>query len=178
MKKIMILIAEGLEECEALVPYDLFLRAGIETDLVSITNDLKVVSTHNFTINTNKLIKDINANDYDLLMLPGGMPGVTNLEASKEVQNIIDIFVNQNKYVAAICAAPSILVNKGLVKDNEFVCFPGFEGDLKQRCEKAYTHNKFITAKGLGASFEFAKEIITALVSKDKAEEVLNRIQY
>jgi len=178
MNKIIILIAEGLEECEALVPYDLFLRAGIETDLVSITNDLKVKSTHNIIVNTNKLIKDVNPNDYDLLMLPGGMPGVTNLEASKEVQDLIDVFVKNNKYISAICAAPSILVNKGLVKDNEFVCFPGFEGDLKQRNDSAYTHNKIITAKGLGAAFEFAKEIITALISKEKADEILSRIQY
>jgi len=178
MNKIIILIAEGLEECEALVPYDLFVRAGMEVDLVSITNDLKVKSAHNITLNTNKLIKDINPSDYALMMLPGGLPGVTNLEASKDVQDLIDLFVKENKYVAAICAAPSILVHKGLVKDNEFVCFPGFEGDLKQRNEKAYTHNKFITGKGLGASFEFTKEIITALASKEKAEEVLARVQY
>jgi len=178
MNRIMILIAEGLEECEALVPYDLFLRAGLEVDLVSITNDLNVASTHNFVINTHKLIKDINPGDYALLMLPGGMPGVSNLEASKDVQDLIDSFVKEDKYIAAICAAPSILVHKGLVKDNEFVCFPGFEENLKQRNEKAYTHNKFITGKGLGASFEFAHEIISLLVSKEKADEVISRIQY
>ena len=174
--KTMILVTEGLEECEALVVYDLLYRAGIETDLVGLQNE--IISSHKVTFKPHKLIDDISTNDYDCLVLPGGMPGTLNLEKDERVQKIIDEFVSQNKYVAAICAAPSILIHKGLLQNEKFICFPGFENGLTPAKEKAVQDNKFITGKGLGAAFEFSYLIIKNLVNEDKAKEVIAKIQY
>ena len=174
--KTMILVAQGLEECEALVTYDLLKRAGIDTDLVGLDNE--ITSSHNLTFKPHKLIDDINANEYDCLVLPGGMPGTLNLENDNRVQTIIDYFVKENKYIAAICAAPSILIHKGLIKNNKFICFPGFENGLVPANEKAVQDEKIITGKGLGAAFEFSYLIIKNLINEDKAKEVLKQIQY
>lgn len=174
--KTMILLAEGLEECEALVTYDLLFRAGIETDLVGLKNE--VTSSHKVTIKAHKNINDIKSDDYDCLVLPGGMPGTLNLENDSRVQNLIDEFIEKDKYVAAICAAPSILIHKNLINDNKFICHPGFENGLTPVKQKAYCDNKIITGKGLGAAFEFAYIIISKLINEDKAKEVLNKTQY
>lgn len=174
--KTMIITAQGLEECEALVTYDLLYRAGIETDLVGL--DKEITSSHNVTFKAHKHIDDINPNEYDCLVLPGGMPGTLNLEKDQRVQNIIDLFVKDNKYIAAICAAPSILIHKGLLQSNKFICFPGFENGLTPANEKAVQDNKFITGKGLGAAVEFSYLIIKNLINEDKALEVVNKIQY
>ena len=86
--------------------------------------------------------------------------------------------MKENKLIAAICAAPSILNHKGLLKEEKFACYPGFECGLKQSGKKAIKEGNIITAKGLGAEFEFAYEIIKALESEEKAKEVLAKIQY
>lgn len=174
--KTMILVTEGLEECEALVTYDLLYRAGIETDLVGLTDE--IISSHKLTFKPHKNIDDINPDDYDCLVLPGGMPGTLNLENDKRVQSIIDLFVSKNKYIAAICAAPSILIHKNLLQNGKFICFPGFENGLTPADSKAVQDGKFITGKGLGAAFEFSYLIIKNLISEDKAREILNKIQY
>ena len=174
--KTMILVTNGLEECEALVTYDLLFRAGIETELVGL--DSEIVSSHNVTFKPHKFIDDIDPNEYDCLVLPGGMPGTINLENDQRVQNLIDIFVRDDKYIAAICAAPSILIHKGLLQNNKFICFPGFENGLIPENKKATQDKKFITGKGLGAAFEFSYLIISNLISESKAKEVLDKIQY
>lgn len=174
--KTMIIVANGLEECEALVTYDLLFRAGIETDLVGLENE--IVSSHNVTFKPHKHINEINPDDYECLVLPGGMPGTLNLENDERVSKIIDKFVENNKLIAAICAAPSILIHKGLLGSNRFICYPGFENGLTPANGKAVQDNNFITGKGLGANFEFAYLIIKNLVSEEKAKEVISKIQY
>lgn len=174
--KTMIIVTNGLEECEALITYDLLFRAGIETDLVGLENEVK--SSHNVTFKAHKHISDINPDDYDCLVLPGGMPGTLNLENDERVSKLIDKFVADDKYVAAICAAPSILIHKGLLASNRFICYPGFENGLTPANGKAVQDNKFITGKGLGAAFEFAYLIIKNLIDEDKAKEVMAKTQY
>ena len=174
--KTMILLANGLEECEALITYDLLYRAGIQVELVGINR--QVVSSHSVTIIPHKSINDIKLSEYDCLVLPGGMPGTRNLENDDTVQDIIDKFVQQDKYICAICAAPSILIHKGLINDDKFICYPGFEEDKKPANVKAIQDGKIITGKGLGAAFEFGHLIISNLVSKEKADEVLKQICY
>lgn len=174
--KTMIIVNNGLEECEALMTYDLLYRAGIDVELVGFTSE--VVSSHNVTFKAHKLLDEIDPGDYECLVLPGGMPGTTNLENDQRVQKLIDLFHSQNKYICAICAAPSILIHKGLLKDDKFICFPGFESGLRPSNQKAVQDDKFITGKGLGAAIEFSYLIIKNLVSEEKAKEVLNKIQY
>ena len=174
--KALIIVNNGLEECEALLTYDLLYRAGIEVDLVGFTNE--ITSSHNVVFKAHKLLDDTNPDDYDCLILPGGMPGTKNLENDQRVQDMIDDFVKKDKYIAAICAAPSILLHKNLLKDHHFICFPGFEGNNIPAKEKVVQDNKFITGKGLGAAIEFSHLIITNLINKEKADEVLKAIQY
>ena len=174
--KALIITYEGLEECEALLTYDLLYRAGISVDLVS--DKETVTSSHGLTFLPHKLLKDIDIQEYDCLILPGGMPGTLNLENDEKVQQIIDSFVESDKYVAAICAAPSILLHKGLLKEGKFVCYPGFESGYETAQGKAIKDGRFITAKGLGAAFEFAYLIISSLLNEEKAQEVLAKTQY
>ena len=174
--KTMIIVNNGLEECEALVTYDLLYRAGIETDLVGFTPE--IVSSHNVTFKAHRLLDETDPDEYDCLILPGGMPGTKNLENDQRVQDLIDDFVKKDKYIAAICAAPSILIHKGLLNNRRFICFPGFEGDLMPVNEKAVRDGRFITGKGLGAAFEFSYLIISTLMDEEKAREVLAKIQY
>ena len=174
--KTMILVTKGLEECEALVVYDLLYRAKIDVKLVG--TDEEITSSHNVTFKPHELIDEVDTSEYNCLVLPGGMPGTLNLEANDKVQSLIDEFVKDDKYVCAICAAPSILIHKGLLQNNKFICFPGFENGLEPVNKKAYQDNKFITGKGLGAAFEFSYLIIKNLVGEDIAKEVINKIQY
>ena len=174
--KAMIIVMQGLEECEALLTYDLLYRAGIEVDLVSDSD--MVTSSRNVTFKPHRLLKDIDPDEYDCLILPGGIPGTNNLENSETVQNMIDDFVSKDKYIAAICAAPSILLHKGLLENGKFTCHPGFESGYEPLNEKAVMDGRFITGKGVGAVFEFAKLIITALLGEEKAEEIMRKTQY
>lgn len=174
--KACIICANGLEECEALITYDLLFRSQIDVKLVGLEKE--VTSSHNVTFKTDLLINELDYEDYDCLILPGGLPGTTNLEANETVQKMIDYFVANDKYVAAICAAPSILCHKGLLIDNEFTCFPGAIKELKSNNKKAHTYKKIITGKGMGAAFEFAYEIIKALKDEETAKEVLERTEF
>ena len=174
--KVAIICAQGLEECEGLITYDLLTRAGIETHLLGL--DDPITSSHKLTFKTNYLLKEINILDYDCLVLPGGMPGTNNLENSKEVSNAIDLFASNNKLIAAICAAPSILIHKGLLNDNEFTCYPGFESGKTRIDVKAHQYKNIITGNGLGGAFEFSYLIIKNLLGEEKAIEIFKKIQY
>ena len=174
--KAAIICAQGLEECEALLTYDLLHRANIQVELLGL--DSQITSSHNVTFNTHKLLKEVDIMDYDCLILPGGIPGTNNLEDSKGVQNAIDLFVNNNKLIAAVCAAPSILNHKGLLEDKKFTCYPGFECGLTSTKEKAVQNGNIITGIGLGGTIEFASLIIKNLLGEEKAQDVLKKIQY
>ncbi len=174
--KALILCANGLEECEALVTYDLLFRAKIDVKLIGLEE--KIVSSHNVEFLPHILIDNLDYSNYDCLILPGGMPGTRNLESNLKVQEMIDYFISHDKYVAAICAAPSILKHKGLLNEGKFICYPGFEEEMKTADCKAICDNKIITAKGLGAAFEFSYEIIKHLINEETAKEVLRQIQY
>lgn len=174
--KTMIIVTDGLEECEALITYDMLYRAQIDVDLVGLQDEVE--SSHKVKFKAHKNIDEINPEEYNCLVLPGGMPGTLNLENDDRVSKLIDLFVKENKYVCAICAAPSILIHKGLLQNNKFICFPGFENGLTPANEKAVQDGKFITGKGMGAAVEFSYLIIKNLISEDKAKEIVSKIQY
>lgn len=174
--KAMIICEQGLEECEALLVYDLLKRACIETDLIGFENT--IISSHGLSFHPTKQYKDINPIYYDCLILPGGMPGTKNLERNPKVSSLINDFVASKKLICAICAAPSILIKKGLLNDNEFTCYPGFELGFLSTKEKVHIHNNIITSNGLGSAIEFGLTIIEKLVGKEKADAVETKIQY
>jgi len=175
--KVMIMCATGLEECEALMCYDLLYRAGIGVDLINTNNENEITSSHNLTFKTNIKLEDINSDDYVALVLPGGIPGTPNLRNNEAVINLIKKFYQEKRLLAAICAAPSILLELGYLKDNEFSIYPGFEGDKKANETSLTKKGNIITGNGLGASQFFGYEIIKHLLNEEKATEVLTKIQ-
>lgn len=174
--KTLILCEQGLEECEALIVYDLLTRAGIETSLAGVNED--ITSSHKLTFKPNITMDQVDPSNYDCLVLPGGMPGTINLENNRKVNEIIDYFITNHKLTCAICAAPSILIKKGLLKDKEFTCYPGFEYGYESTKEKVHVKGNIVTSNGLGSAIEFGLKIIELLISKEKSLEIKNKIQY
>ena len=134
MSKVCVFFAPGYEEIEALAVVDILRRAGIETDMVSITGEKKVTGSHKITVEMDKLFEEIDFEKTDMIVLPGGMPGTTNLEAFEPLMKQVESFYEKEKYVAAICAAPSILGHRGMVKGRNACANPGYD---RRQCHPA-----------------------------------------
>lgn len=177
---VYVFLANGFEEMEALAPVDLLRRAGVEVFTVGVGSDM-IVSSHNIPVKTDTTVDKIVLNDeLEMIVLPGGMPGTLNLEANGVVQSSIDYCVENKKYVCAICAAPSILGHKGLLKGRNAICFPGFEEDLCGAIisEKYVVSNgNFITARGAGVAVDFGLEIVKALGGSELSNKIRETIQ-
>ena len=169
---VYVFLADGFEDIEALAPIDILRRANVDVKTVGVTGK-EVTSSHGVTVKADISVSDIKLDsDLELIVLPGGMPGTLNLEASVGAQKAIDFCAANDKYIAAICAAPSILGHKGLLKGKKATCFPGFEKDLvgADACSGLVViDGKFITGKGPGACIEFGLKLAEILVSADAA---------
>lgn len=176
-----IFLADGFEEIEALCPYDLLLRAGIDVKTVSVNDTTAVTGTHNIVVHADMITDDISLDDdISGIMLPGGMPGASNLEANETVQAFLTKAANEDKLIAAICAAPYVLGNRGLLKDKEATCFPGFEGYLEGAYisdEKVVRDKNIITAKGMGAAFDLGIEMISYFKGEEFALGIKSKTQ-
>ncbi len=181
MNKTFIFLAEGYEEVEMLTVVDMLRRAGISIDMVSITSSMFVTSSHNVTIEADMLFEDADFETADMLILPGGVPGTPNLLAFKPLTDKLVEFNNKGKYVAAVCAAPSILGELGILKGKKATCYPGYEDKLtgaEYIKQPVVTDSNVITSRGMGTCIEFAGAIITALAGADKADEIKTKIIY
>lgn len=176
-------LAEGFEEVEALCPLDLIRRAGVQ--IVTVGVGTKVVrGSHGIEviadITTTEAEKMIEKNPPEMVILPGGLPGTTNLQSDRVVNLFIEEAEKKGAYLAAICAAPLILGELGLLSGKEAICYPGFEKHLKGAKiseSKVVTDGKYITGKGMGVALEFGLALVTALVSKEKADELHAAVQ-
>ena len=130
MKKVYAFLATGFEETEAICTIDILRRAGMDVVITSIYNEKTVVGAHNISIIADKTIDEIDPNDADLLFLPGGIPGTPNLESCEKLMQILDNHIKQNKFVAAICAAPTILGKRGFLDNKNATCYPGYENGM------------------------------------------------
>lgn len=169
---IYVFLAEGFEETEALAPVDLLRRAGKNVVTVGIDGNV-ITGSHGIpvVVDTNEIALD---DTLEMIVLPGGMPGTLNLEKSLCVQNAIDYCVQNNKFIGAICAAPSILGHKGLLKEKKAVCYKGFENQL----DGALIGNGpveedgiFITARGAGVAVEFGLKLVEKAVSAEESRK-------
>lgn len=177
---VYVLLANGFEEIEALTPVDILKRAGVQVKMVSITGDLCVTGAHDIKVMADISLKEIEKDEMELLMLPGGA-GHTNLDESADVHSLIDYAVDNEKYVAAICASPSIIGKKGLLKGRKATAFPGFEKYLLGAdvlTDKVVTDGRFITAKGAGASAEFGFCMVEKFCGEKVARELKETMQY
>lgn len=177
---VYVLLADGFEEIETIEPIDIMRRAGIEVRSVSIKQDKTVTGAHQIPILADMVITDVEPKDIDLLMLPGGA-GHELLDASNEVHYLMNECVIRGKYLASICAAPSIPGKKMMLSGKKATCFPGFEKYLYGAeivGERVVTDGKFITAKGAGAAAEFGFKIVEILRNKDEADALKEQMQY
>ena len=121
---VAVFFANGYEEIEALTVVDLTRRAGIETWMVSITEERSVIGSHGIEVSMDKILKEVNFDEVDMIVLPGGMPGTLNLEACKELMEKVKEFDQAGKYISAICAAPTVFGHLGLLEGKKACCYP------------------------------------------------------
>ena len=172
---IYVFFAEGFEEIEALTPVDVLRRAGLEVITVGVTGK-SVTGSHGITVKCDAHITEVTPHDIQAVVLPGGLPGTTNLEADSRVQEFIDIANGEGAIVGAICAAPSILGHKGLLVGKRATCYTGFEKELfgaDTTGEPAVRDGNIVTGRGAGAAFEFAFELLDAVTGSDDASKKL-----
>ena len=173
--KIYLHLAEGFEEIEALSVVDVLRRAKIDVETVSITGKKEVVGTHNIKVITDLLFDDADYSTAEMIILPGGMPGTTYLEKHKGLVEKILEFYRNGKWLAAICAAPSILGKLGLLKGKSATCYPGFENyliDAVYSEESVVVSDKIITSRGPGTAIYFALEIVKIIKSEKVADKI------
>ena len=171
----LMLLADGFEDTEALTTRDVLTRAGIEVTTASISDYQQVQSSFGVEILSDALLKLVfDITPYDFLVLPGGGKGTANLEASSIVHNCIDKFIKYDKYVCAICAAPSILGHRGYLKDKKFTCFAGCEKGIDGifTGKEVEQDGKIITARSMMYSIPFGLKIIENLLGKEAAQKV------
>ena len=133
MKRFAVLLADGFEECEALVLVDLCRRADIDVEMLAIndqTGNLLVASSHMVTVRADGYLSHQDPKDYDMMYLPGGKVGVDNLSRSELVKSWIQSFVDDGKTIVAVCAGPSVLSRYGYLDGKTYTCYPGFGNDF------------------------------------------------
>jgi 4-methyl-5(b-hydroxyethyl)-thiazole monophosphate biosynthesis len=176
---IYLFLANGFEEVEALYPLDLLRRAGLSVTTVGIGSD-RIVGAHNIAVQAD--IPDILYRDAkpDMIILPGGMPGTTHLDASPTVEVALRAAASSGAYMAAICAAPMVLGKRGYLQGKRATCFPGFEEFLTGATvtgEGVVTDGRVITARGMGVAMEFGLTLVSLLCGAEKAAELRAAIQ-
>ena len=172
-------LANGFEEIEALYTLDVLRRAGIEIKTVGVSSEV-ATGSHNIPVICD-IKKDMLplTDDFDMIILPGGMPGSTNLDNDPVVDKYIELAVNGDKLIAAICAAPFILGKRGILKGKRATCFPGFEKYLEgaEVVDAGVVRDgNIITGRAMGSAHEFALTILEALKGKEAAEEMKKTI--
>ena len=174
MKKVIVFLANGFEEIEALTAVDVLRRAGAEVETVSVC-DKTVIGAHGIKVVADKTENEVDIGCYDAVVLPGGMPGTLNEEASETVQAAIDYCAKNDRWIGAICAAPSILGHKGLLQGKTATCYTGFEKDLlgAEICSDGVIQDgKYITARGAGVAVDFGLELVGAMLGKEAQAQI------
>ena len=181
MKKVCVLLADGFEEIEGLTVVDLLRRAKIYVDTISIMDDYIVHGAHGINVQTEDLFDEVDFDEFDMVVLPGGMPGTLNLKEHEGLRNLIGEFDKKKKYLAAICAAPSILSELGILKGRKACAYPSFEEGLdcaQDVHEAAVTDGHVTTGRGMGAAIPFALKLTELLCGTEKANEIAESIVY
>ena len=176
--KAVVFLADGFEECEALIVVDLLRRAGVETIMASTMMRLDVRSSRQIQIMADELIEDVYWKNVDLIVLPGGRIGTENLRKNKLVLGKCVEFAS-NRNIAAICAAPSILADLGLLDGKRATCHPDYEGQMTSAIlteESVTVDGNIVTGQGLGATFAFAFVLIETMVGLEMAEKIKREI--
>ena len=176
------ILADGFEEIEALTPIDILRRAGVSVTSVGVTGKT-VTGSHGISVEADitesEAADALSRADIEAVVLPGGMPGADNLNASSVVEKYISAAKDCGAFIAAICAAPSILGHKGLLEGKKAVCYPGFEQELKgaQVLDEAVcVDGSIITSCGMGSAIKFSHAIIEKLFDKARADRLIRTL--
>lgn len=173
-------LADGFEEVEALAPLDILRRANVAVTTLGVTGEY-VKGAHDIVVKADAPLSAVELEKIDAVILPGGLGGTNNMDASEEVKSIVRYAADNNKLVCAICAAPSILGKMGLLNGKSATCYPGFEDSfkggnyVKQSVVKC---DNFITSDGMGSAYKFGFEITAQLCGIDTADKIKEQIQY
>lgn len=181
MKKVSIFLASGFEEVEALTPIDLLRRAGAQVTIVSIGEEKAVTGSHQITVTADALFEEMDFSDQDLFILPGGQPGTNHLKACKKLRGLLEDANQKEKLLAAICAAPTVFGDMGLLKGKKATCYPGCEEGLVGAdyvAERVVVDGNITTSRGVGTAIPFALSLIEQLFGKEKSNEIRTSIIY
>lgn len=172
---VIVFLANGFEEAEAIFPIDLMRRANIDVKTVSITDSKEVKGSHDITLLADLTLNELDLSGVKCIMLPGGMPGTKNLDACPQVHTSLREVYNRGGYISAICAAPMILGKDGYLAGKNATCYPGFEQYLKDANigGKVVVDGKVITGAAAGYAMEFGLTLVKEL----KGEEISNKIR-
>ncbi len=181
MARVLVPLAEGFEEIEAVTIVDLLRRAGIEVHTASLAGR-RVTGSHGIAVEADRELGDVQAADYDMIVLPGGMPGADHLARDARVVTLLQRFAAEGRYTAAICAAPGVLAHAGLLADRSATSFPGFlrpdsAPGLRLSEEPVVVDGKVVTSRGPGTAIEFALALIELLAGAETAVAVGSRLQ-
>ena len=178
---VYVILGTGFEEAEAMVPADLLRRAGIDTALVSVEPGL-VRGSHGIAVQADMTLGQIDLSRAEMLVLPGGRAGVKNLSRQSGIGHTLQLALERDIWVAAICAAPTLLGQRGFLQGKKAVCYPGMEsemtGALPQMDRGVVVDGHIITGRAAGSAFDFGLELVKALAGEEKAKEVRNGIFY
>jgi len=178
MKRVLVPLAEGFEELEAMAAIDVLKRAGIDVIVAGLPGTI-VKGRSGVKVVTDKRVDEVDQKSLDGIVLPGGNPGYINLGKSKKIIEIINDLDKNKKMIAAICGAPSILAKQGILDDKRATIYPGMERDVpRPRTAKVVTDGHIITSQGPGTAIDFALEIVKMLLGNSQAEKVRNELVY
>ena len=178
---IAVFFANGYEEIEALTVVDLTRRAEIETWMISITDEKTVTGSHGITVSMDKTLSEVNFEEVDMIVLPGGMPGTLNLEACEPLMEKVKEFDANGKYISAICAAPTVFGHLGLLKGKKACCYPSMEDGLvgaEVTFETTAVADHILTSRGMGTAIDFGLQIIARFQGQEAADEMAAKIVY
>ncbi len=176
---VYLFLADGFEEIEALTPVDYLRRAGVEVKTVTISDNNVVKGARGVQVLADIALTEFDIEKCQMIVLPGGLNGMLNLKNNDTVQNIIKDCIDKNIYVASICASPTILGEKGYLKDKNATCYKGMENELvgaNVSYEPVVQDGIFITGRGAGVSNQFSFKLIELLCGKEKSEEIKDSI--
>ena len=178
---VYVLLGEGFEEAEAIVPVDLLRRAGVEVKLAGVTGS-QVTSSHGITVVCDCALREIDEENLTMLMLPGGLGGVEAIQESEAALGIIQRAADRGVYIAAICAAPTILARLGLLDRRQAVCYPGMEDQMLSAVVRkgtpVVTDGHIITSEAAGSAFEFGFKLVEILTDAETARQVRQAVHY